>query len=81
MIKLGDVCKYIDGSDRPFVVTMIKQQSDGTILIDGIYPDGWTLSDAEVYDGEEWLITKTGVTAYSLLSSLKGMEERVHGHQ
>ena len=75
MIKVGDVCKFIGGSDKPFVVTRITQETD-SVIIDGVYSDGWTLSDVEVYNDDEWKIAKTGRTCYTVISSLKIMEDR-----
>lgn len=75
MIKVGDVCKFIGGIGKPFVVTRITQEKD-SVIIDGVYSDGWTLSDVEVYNGDEWNIAKTGHTCYTVISALKIMEDR-----
>ena len=75
MIKVVDVCKFIGGTGKSFVVTRINQEKD-SVIIDGVYSDGWTLSDVEVYNGDEWKIVKTGRTCYVALSALKSMEDR-----
>ena len=71
-VKVGDEVKFFGQSERPFLVTRIDWYVD-SVIVDGIYSDGSTLSDVEIFHNGEWLIKPTGRKFTNIIKSISSM--------